>query len=114
MSNNVRALGHTMDEEARLDLTSWGYIPGNRSFYCDDCQAEPYPTGNWPHRGDSNSTRCIEHAIEARFQIIRCHEGSPAVHLTIAPPVSDKHIHSATVTLGALVFMVAVALLATL
>jgi hypothetical protein len=62
-------------EPPKIDLTIWGYIPGSHLFYCSQCMQSAHIDGNWPHKGDSRSTRCIQHAMDARLNDLREKEG---------------------------------------
>lgn len=72
-------------EPAKIDLEPWGYIPGDKLFYCGHCMQSAYVDGNWPHRGDSRSTRCIQHAMDARLTDLREREGDLIKELGMNP-----------------------------
>ncbi len=81
-------------ESPEIDLTIWGYIPGSHLFYCGDCCRSPhYDQGNWPHKGDSRSTRCITHALDARLKDLRELEGELIVELGRNPIEAAIHAH---------------------
>jgi hypothetical protein len=72
-------------EPLKIDLEPWGYIPGNKLFYCGSCMKSAYVDGNWPHRGDSRSTRCIQHAMDDRIADLRQREGDLIKELGMNP-----------------------------
>lgn len=76
-----------------IDLTVWGYIPGSHLFYCSDCMKNYMVDGNWPHRGDSRSTRCIQHAMDARITDLRQQEGDLIKELGMNPIEMEIFAH---------------------
>lgn len=57
----------------KIDLAPWGHAPGNYHYHCGDCST----AGRDPlHFGHKHANRCAEHALAARQNAIRLHEGN--------------------------------------
>lgn len=81
----TKAVVNVVLAKPTIDLVVWGYIPGSALFYCSDCVKRGHIDGNWPHRGDSQSTRCIQHAMDARINDLRIMEGDLIKELSMNP-----------------------------